>query len=221
VGYLTLIALFTTLLTTRPDAGASTAQPPDLTSPVGVTAANIYYSVPRKTAPDSTPVVKEAQPSTIVVTPRAIRIPALNVTSSDVAPMGLKPDNTLQTPPLSKAGSEAGWYDESPVPGDTGPSIVVAHIDGNGKLGLFAHLSQLQAGDQVQVDRSDGQTATFTISRVLTVDKKSFPSQLVYGDTPDAELRMVTCGGLADPVHHRYLGQTIVFARLTGMTPTE
>jgi hypothetical protein len=36
----------------------------------------------------------------------------------------------------------------------------------------------------------------------------------VYGPVPDAELRLITCGGIFDRSHGSYLSNVVVFARL-------
>jgi hypothetical protein len=40
----------------------------------------------------------------------------------------------------------------------------------------------------------------------------SFPTEQVYGATPDSVLRLITCGGLYDHVHGRYLDNVLVVA---------
>jgi len=41
---------------------------------------------------------------------------------------------------------------------------------------------------------------------------KGFPTEQVYGATPDRMLRLITCGGLYDHVHGRYLDNVLVVA---------
>jgi hypothetical protein len=45
------------------------------------------------------------------------------------------------------------------------------------------------------VRRRDGTSAVFTAYSVDRYDKSAFPTEQVYGDTDDAELRLITCGG--------------------------
>ncbi|MDP9302351.1 MAG: class F sortase, partial [Actinomycetota bacterium] len=42
------------------------------------------------------------------------------------------------------------------------------------------------------------------------------PTQLVYGNTNNAELRLITCGGSFDFSTGHYVDNIIVFASLTG-----
>jgi hypothetical protein len=46
--------------------------------------------------------------------------------------------------------------------------------------------------------------------------KDQFPTASVYGPVPDAELRLITCGGTFDRSLGSYLSNVVVFARLTG-----
>jgi hypothetical protein len=171
-------------------------------------------AVARTTVPTSNLLAGCPQVTTM---PRAIRIPAIAVSSRDVAPLGLNADRTLAVPPLSKVG-QLGWYKCSPVPGDTGPAVVMAHIDQKGKPGLFAKLDQLTPGDTVEIDRSDGQTAIFRVVHSEQFPKAEFPAS-IYSTTPDAQLRLITCGGRFDPARKSYLDQTVVYARLVGLRP--
>lgn len=151
-------------------------------------------------------------------TPTRVSLPSIDATSS-LIPLGLQADGELAVPPLSNP-MQASWYDKSPTPGSVGPAVILGHVNGDGKPGIFADLGRLQAGDQVLVDRADGQTAVFTVSHVDTVPKANFPSNDVYGDTPDPQLRLITCGGVLDRAAHNYLSNIIVYANLTDVRPT-
>ena len=56
----------------------------------------------------------------------------------------------------------------------------------------------------------------FTVTAVDHYPKAVFPTGAVYGPTPDAELRLITCGGAYDPVRRSYLENVVVSARLAG-----
>ena len=131
---------------------------------------------------------------------------------STLAPMGLNPDKTIQTPSLDEV-QQAGYFTEGPKPGDVGPAVIVGHINGKGKQGVFARLDELKAGDKVTVTR-DGKPLTFTVKRTQTVEKNKFPTAEVYSDTKDAELRLITCGGDLDRSAHSYKSNVIAFATL-------
>jgi hypothetical protein len=54
----------------------------------------------------------------------------------------------------------------------------------------------------------------FQVTSVRSYLKTRFPTHAVYGPTPDAQLRMITCGGTFDPATGHYLSNTIVYASL-------
>ena len=60
--------------------------------------------------------------------------------------------------------------------------------------------------------RADGTLAVFLVTSVRTYRKDRFPTKSVYGPTPDAELRLITCGGTFDPGLHSYLSNVVVYA---------
>lgn len=146
--------------------------------------------------------------------PTSLTVPALKVTST-LLPLGLQADNTLATPPLSQP-MQASWYDGSPQPGTRGPAIVLGHVDGNGKPGIFHDLPTLKPGAEIDVARADHTVAVFTVDHVDTVKKTSFPGPQVFANTPDAELRLVSCTGSLDTTKHSYDQNVIAWAHLVG-----
>jgi LPXTG-site transpeptidase (sortase) family protein len=153
-----------------------------------------------------------ASPSLPRSTPVSVRIPSIEAQSSLVQ-LGLNPDKTVQLPPVSTP-MQAGWYEYSPTPGEIGPSVILGHVDGDKQEGIFFRLHEVRAGDQVLVSRQDGSTATFVVTRTQEIAKSEFPADAVYGDTSDAELRLITCGGVFDHSAHSYEDNVIVYATL-------
>lgn len=110
---------------------------------------------------------------------------------------------------------EAAWYEQSPTPGELGPSVIVGHIDSadNGPS-MFFHLGELAVGDTVTVTRDDGTAAVFEVHAVRQYRKDSFPTVQVYGNTDHAALRLITCGGSFDQQTGHYRDNVVVFGRL-------
>jgi sortase (surface protein transpeptidase) len=81
---------------------------------------------------------------------------------------------------------------------------------------VFYRLKDLVPGDLVDVGRSDGKTARYRVTQVTTVEKDQFPTQQVYGPTPGAELRLITCGGSFDRAARHYLRNVVVSGVLVG-----
>lgn len=142
----------------------------------------------------------------------SIEIPRIG-TRSTLVPVGLNPDGTLAVPPVSQP-MQAAWYERSPTPGERGPSVLLGHVDGGGRPGIFHRLRTLTPGDKVLVTRRDGRTAEFVIRRVEQVAKDSFPTDKVYGDTAGAEIRLITCGGGFDSDSGNYRDNVIAYGTL-------
>ena len=64
------------------------------------------------------------------------------------------------------------------------------------------------------VDRADGTTLRFAVTRVERHAKDDFPTEEVYGPTTGPELRLITCGGAFDRAAGSYLDNVVVWAVL-------
>ncbi|WP_328418923.1 class F sortase [Micromonospora sp. NBC_00389] len=139
--------------------------------------------------------------------PTRVRVPRIGV------------DSTLTVLGLDRAGAlipptdfeTAGWYGGGPAPGDTGPAVLAGHLDSRRGPAVFARLGELRPGDRVEVWRG-GQRLSFRVTGSLRTRKDQFPTAVVYGPTPGAELRLVTCGGDFDRRRGHYRDNVVVFA---------
>lgn len=165
-------------------------------------------------APGQTPAPGSVRPLP-PADPAHLDIPAIGV-SSDLLQLGQNPDGTIQVPPLDR-DSRAGWYRYSPTPGERGPAVLLGHVDSAAYgPGVFFRLGALHPGDTVRVGRVDGTVASFRVTRVTSVPKDHFPTLDVYGNTDDAELRLITCGGPFDASARSYVDNIVVYAVLIG-----
>jgi len=143
-----------------------------------------------------------------VASPVSLTIPLIGV-KTNLITLGLAKGGGMQVPTSTTV---AGWYTGSPRPGSIGSSIIVGHIDSVSRPGVFFRLSELRSGDDVFVKRADGTTAEFRVTSIQTYLKDQFPTEKVYGPTPDAELRLITCGGAFDSATGHYLSNIVVYA---------
>ena len=146
-----------------------------------------------------------------VAAPVTLTIPLIGV-QTKLTTLGLAADGEMQVP---SSYSIAGWYTGSPRPGAVGSAIIVGHIDSHAGPGVFYRLPELKAGDKIYVKRADGTLAEFRVTSVQTYLKDQFPTEDVYGPVPDAELRLITCGGTFDPATGHYLSNIVVYATQT------
>ncbi len=151
--------------------------------------------------------------------PTLLEIPSIRV-RSQLLRLGIAADGTLEVPPRGPTYDQAGWYRYSPTPGALGPAVIAGHVDSaaNGPS-VFFRLGDLKPGDTVLVTRADGSVAVFAVDSVLRIHKARFPSELVYGDTDHAALRLITCGGNFDSASGHYVDNTVVLASLVRSSP--
>jgi hypothetical protein len=143
-----------------------------------------------------------------VAEPVRLRIPAAGV-DTRLQRLGRAVDLSIDVP--TDAGV-AGWFAEGPRPGQSGPAVILGHVDSRTGPGVFFGLAGLRPGAEVLVDRADGSTAGFRVSRTQRVPKAAFPTELVYGPTLEPSLRLVTCGGSFDRTTGSYRDNVIVYA---------
>ena len=151
-------------------------------------------------------------PQAVGADPVRIRIPTIGV---DASVQSLTVDQNGVLPPPDTY-DVTGWWREGPEPGERGPAVIAGHVDSKRGPAVFFRLNDLNSGDQVFVDRADGTTAVFATQRIERHDKNAFPTDAVYRDTPDSQLRLITCGGKFDRKAHRYIDNIIVFAIRAG-----
>ncbi len=145
-----------------------------------------------------------------VARPEWLVIPAIGV-STTLVKLGLTAQGDLQVPATAAV---AGWYKGSPRPGETGSSIIAGHIDSQAGPGIFYRLHQLRRGQFIYVIRANHTVAVFEVTRLRSYAKSAFPRSVVYGAVPDAELRVITCGGTFDYATGSYLSNVVVYAVL-------
>ncbi|MER5475020.1 class F sortase [Streptomyces sp. NPDC002685] len=146
--------------------------------------------------------------------PVRLRIPAIDV-NAPMARLDLDRAGALQPPPAERPDL-AGWYGGGPTPGSPGTALTTGHVDTRGgSRGVFYELGALTKGETIEISRTDGRTAIFTVDAVEVYDKDKFPVNRVYGSSDRPELRVITCGGRVDDTG--YLGNIVVYATLTAV----
>ena len=153
--------------------------------------------------------------------PASIAIPAIGVRSV-IQQVGLTASRTLEVPAPGPYYDDAAWYRHSSTPGAAGPAVIIGHVDSaaNGPS-VFFDLRHLEVGDEVQVTRRDGSVAIFSVDAVDQYPKDEFPTELVYGNTDHAALRLITCGGDFDRASRSYDDNVVVFASLIRSVPAD
>ena len=147
-------------------------------------------------------------------TPMQLAVPSIGL-SAPLLGLGMDSKGAPELPPFSQPRT-AGWLRDSVTPGEAGTAVLIGHVDTRTGPAVMWNLSAVKPGALVEVSRLDGTTAVFTVDRLKTYAKADFPAALVYGQTPDAELRIITCGGGFDRARQEYTGNVVLFAHLSG-----
>lgn len=191
------------------------AQAPTTTTTVPTASASAPASASPTPAASTTPTAETAPELPAVLEasePVSFSIPVIGA-GSDLLSLGLRENGSLEVPP-DGPGAPASWYNQSPTPGERGPSVLLGHVNAtDGGPGVFADLRSLKAGDLIEVVRADGSTATFEMVRGEQYPKNDFPTETVYGNTAGAELRLITCDGY-DPATGLFDDNYVIFAQL-------
>lgn len=193
------VALSASWLTSR-QGGPTRAASTDVPSAASVPA-------PSSAPPSFAPVVGTGLPRSA---PVRVQVASIGV-DSGLVDLGLVADGTVDVP---EEGFPAGWYTGAPTPGETGPAVLIGHVDWDGEPGVFYRVRELRAGDEVSVTRADDTVAVFAVSRVEQFAKDRFPTEDVYGDIDHAGLRLITCGGSFDDASGHYVDNLVAYAEL-------
>ncbi|MGW4106108.1 class F sortase, partial [Streptomyces sp. NPDC004976] len=144
--------------------------------------------------------------------PTRLVIPGIDV-DAPFTDLAIDSKGQLQPPPAHNTNL-VGWYAKGVSPGERGTAIIAGHVDTATSPAVFARLGELEKGDRFRVLRDDGSKATFVVDETESFDKDDFPDERVYADTPDAQVRLITCAGDYDHSAKDYTENLVVFARL-------
>ena len=196
--------------------GGNTAETPAApTTTAPETTTSTATKPPTEEPAEAAPMPVPVPVANVNVVPTRVRIASIGVDASMVD-LHKKADNTLEVPQDIRV---TGWYTGRSVPGEPGPSVVVGHVDSAAQgAGVFYRLRELEVGDLVTIERSDGSIAEFRVTDSELVLKDEFPTEKVYGSVEGSKLRLITCGGAFDGSVRSYVGNVIVYAEHVGTT---
>lgn len=143
--------------------------------------------------------------------PVAAHIPAIGIEAPLVA-LGLTQEGQLEAPETSDV---AGWYADGAEPGEPGAAVIAGHVDSTTGPGIFRNLGNLAPGDTIVIERVDGSQLHFVVNNIGRWHKDDFPTDAVYHQTGQPQLRLITCAGKWDDELHSYTDNVVVFADLT------
>jgi sortase (surface protein transpeptidase) len=147
--------------------------------------------------------------------PTRIRIPSIGV-DAPVATVDLTAAGDLPAPSATDRNL-VGWYVQSAAPGSVGSAVIDGHVDTMRGPAVFYMLGLLHRGDLVDVTRTDGSVAEFTVDAVQLYPRSAVPAGQVFGPADTPQLRLITCGGQYTNTTG-YQSTTVVYAHLSRAT---
>jgi len=137
---------------------------------------------------------------------------AINGVEIPIEGIGLTIEGKLDVP---GSWNYAGWYVKGAKVGEEGNLIVDGHYDTDGGLpAAFWGLKNVNLNDTVMVKDEKGRAFTYKIFDIFYVDITDSQRTDVFKDTSDAQLTLVTCGGIWDIGKGMYNKRLVVKALL-------
>lgn len=143
--------------------------------------------------------------------PRKIEISSIDVLGC-IQRVGIDQDNNIAVPNNIHV---AGWYVNSPLPGEKGISVIDGHVLGRYNDAIFVKLKELRAGETIRIQRGDMTWLEFAV-----VDVEQYPVDEVMKHLfeplsgTDTQLTLITCAGTFDSHQQTYDERVVVRAIL-------
>lgn len=143
--------------------------------------------------------------------PKFVKILKFNTTAR-IKAMGVDANNKLIAPGNVH---DAGWFQNSAKPGAIGGATLLdGHVSGWTTKGVFYRLKELVAGDQITIERGDGQVFTYKVVKSQMFDKNSVDmnSAMRPVNASKTGLNLITCAGSYDRGSDDYTHRLVVYA---------
>jgi hypothetical protein len=180
---------------TAPVLPPGTAWRPDTGTPAGeLPTASVATDIPVRAA---------------VFVPTRVVLP--DGTTAPVVPVGLHDDGSLLIPDDVRT---VGWWTGGSRAGEAYGSVVLAgHVDSATRgIGVFAELRHLSPGQVVALDGAARPARYRIISATQVPQAQMSENAGIFTVDGQARLVLITCGGLFDPIRHRYQDNLVVVA---------
>ncbi|MHB1865268.1 MAG: class F sortase [Candidatus Saccharimonadales bacterium] len=145
--------------------------------------------------------------------PKYISIEAIGVKDVPIIKLGLLSSGAIATPDNIY---EAGWYDSSSLPGQSGAMFIYGHVSSWQADGIFYNLKQLIPGDQVVITRGDNKTFTYVVvtSKIYQYNNVDMNQVLAPISSTIPGLNLMTCTGQVIKGTSEFNERLVVFTKL-------
>lgn len=186
----------------REDPERSVPAGPSGTGPTGSTAGRVPV---RSAAGIPSAVQRGSVPSRLVIDALQADVPVDGV--------GIAPDGQMEIPPDA---ARAGWYRFGHgVAAAEGTTVIAAHSGSFiTDLGPLRNLIDLEPGDPVSVETTDGTAVHYVVEAAELIPKSSIDFREHFRRAGEHRLILITCDGTWQEDRQSYSDNTIVTARL-------
>ena len=149
----------------------------------------------------------DALPDAAVAPPVGLRIPSLGI-DAPVLPVGVDANGEMEVP----EATDVGWYRFGPAPGAEGSAVLAAHVDYDGRRGVFFELRRLEPGARLDVTFADGSVQVYEVDEMAQIPKGDLAASGVFDRTGPPRLALITCGGPFDADARSYRDNVVALA---------
>jgi LPXTG-site transpeptidase (sortase) family protein len=185
-------------------AGAGASPAP---VPAAVPAALIASA---SSAPLAAPPVGASPAPAAPAQPAQVRIGTIAAAAPVVA-VGVDEGGAMAVPEDVRA---VGWYRFGSRPGSlSGSAVLSGHVDDRVQgRGVFAALGDVEPGDLVEVELTDGTRLGYRVRTVERVAKDALPADQLFARSGPPRLTLITCGGDFDWTTRTHTENVVVTA---------
>jgi sortase (surface protein transpeptidase) len=140
--------------------------------------------------------------------PVALAIPTIGL-QTQIVSVGINEDGKMGIPPIPQ---QAGWFNDSARPGETGAAIIDGVLDTKTGPAVFWRLKDVKPGNSITIRDATGMDRTFTVRATKLYNVRGAPLDEIYRGAGGTELRLITCAGKWDTSLGHYDQRLVVFA---------
>ncbi|WP_226683196.1 class F sortase [Sutcliffiella horikoshii] len=153
---------------------------------------------------------KVIKDESISIEPHRIEIPSIGVDAL-VEQVGVIENGQMGVP---ESFETVGWYNEGPMPGERGNSVISGHVDSRNGPAVFFDLKNLEAGDEIIVSSADGESLTYVVDRIETYPENESPVEAIFDYSFQSNLNLITCTGTFNRESRNYSDRLVVYSSL-------
>lgn len=129
-------------------------------------------------------------------------------------------DSKIETVQLTTLGAvgvpnnpeDVGWFEESPIPGEIGNSIIDGHSGWKGDTqAVFDNLKKINIGEKIYIKNYDGSVTAFVVKEIHVFTPNEDYKRVFIPSDNNSHLNIITCTGYWDDIRKTHEDRLVVF----------